>query len=171
MNIHFNHIMLKQRTVWFLITLFFLISLVSCSLWNPAPSNGQEIPLNGSSPTQTGGPALMTDTPTQVPFSLSEGKPQPAATATSVPAKSEPLTDDEVTQILNRLPTLAVNPADQTSFKLPQDPIPPPLKGETKNEPFPPESIATPPQPRPPVRWRCCVMRPKGKLQSRLLSA
>ena len=146
MNIKINSMFLLRRALWLAATLVFVLSITGCSLLNPAPVKGTEqpIPLNGPNPTETGGSTALKITPTQVPVSISEGKPQPEITPTSVLIKSEPLTDDEINQVLNRLPTLAVVAQEPSDFKLPQAPIPPPLTGGKKNEPFPPAAIATP---------------------------
>ena len=150
MNFDLNYRFLKNRAMWIGVTLVFMILVTGCSPANATPSNGsgQEIPVN-TSPTQTGGSTNMSTTPTQVPFSLSEGKPQPAATAAVVPVSSEPLTDSEIEQILGRLPTLAADAQSQVDFKLPLDPIPPPLTGNTQSQPFPPAEAATQPAAEP----------------------
>ena len=44
---------------------------------------------------------------------------------TALPAEKEDLTDQEIDQILARLPDLPGDAADQVDFKLAQDPIPP----------------------------------------------
>ena len=67
----------------------------------------------------------MTDNQAEVPVQLSEGKPQPQVTPTALLAEKEDLTDQEIDQILARLPDLPDDAADQVDFKLAQDPIPP----------------------------------------------
>jgi len=69
---------------------------------------------------------------------LSEGREE-TQEATPLPLTSgEPLTEEEIAQILARLPPLAVEPEDQVDFRLPEDSLPPPRTGETVEEPFPP---------------------------------
>jgi uncharacterized protein YfaS (alpha-2-macroglobulin family) len=76
---------------------------------------------------------------------LSEGAEilETAEPIRSIPG--EPLPADEVEGILDRLPDLLAEPADDQDFRLPDDPVPPPRTGETVEETFPPSStIATP---------------------------
>jgi uncharacterized protein YfaS (alpha-2-macroglobulin family) len=69
---------------------------------------------------------------------LSEGR-EGAQEAEPLPlARGEPLTGDEVAQILARLPALTAEPEDQVEFQLPEDSLPPPRTGETVEETFPP---------------------------------
>jgi uncharacterized protein YfaS (alpha-2-macroglobulin family) len=69
---------------------------------------------------------------------LSQGQAQPQATEPVPTATGEPLTDEEIEQILARLPTPSVEPQDQVDFRLPEDLLPPPRPGETIEDPFPP---------------------------------
>ena len=50
----------------------------------------------------------------------------------------EPLSDEEIEQVLARLPALEAEPVDQVAFRLPEESLPPPRTGETIAEPFPP---------------------------------
>lgn len=68
---------------------------------------------------------------------LSEGQAQPQAISRLQVSTGTPLTEEEVNQILSRLPPLPTEAADQTGFKLAQQPIPPPLTGETVTSTFP----------------------------------
>ena len=82
---------------------------------------------------------------------LSEGLPQPEQTELLSVATGEPLSDEEIDQILARLPELTADPADLLDFNLPEDSLPPPRSGETIEETFPPplsiepEMVATGP--------------------------
>jgi uncharacterized protein YfaS (alpha-2-macroglobulin family) len=69
---------------------------------------------------------------------LSEGQPDPPPVEPLPQATGEPLTTEEIEQILARLPELSSEPTDQLEFKLPEDLLPPPRTGETISEVFPP---------------------------------
>ena len=71
---------------------------------------------------------------------LSEGRPQPQDGETLSLVTGEPLTAEEISAILARLPEIQVEPGTQVDFKLPVDLIPPPLPGETIDMQFPPLS-------------------------------
>ena len=80
---------------------------------------------------------------------LSEGKMQPQKAEPLTLASGEPLTPEEVTQILARLPEMTPEPGDQTEFNLPATPQAPPKPGTTIQDSFPP---AEPPaQAQPPA--------------------
>jgi len=74
---------------------------------------------------------------------LSEGRAQLQEVALLPPTSGDPLSDEEIEQILSRLPDLVAGTEDQLEFQLPEDSPPPPRTGETIEEPFPP--------PEPPV--------------------
>jgi uncharacterized protein YfaS (alpha-2-macroglobulin family) len=78
---------------------------------------------------------------------LSAGQAQPQEADPVPVGTSEPLSEEEVEQILVRLPSLLVDSADQVDFKLPEDSLPPPRTGETIEEPFPPEEVLGIPDP------------------------
>jgi uncharacterized protein YfaS (alpha-2-macroglobulin family) len=69
---------------------------------------------------------------------LSEGREEAHAAESLPVASGQPLSDQEIAQILARLPPLTVEPEDQVEFQLPEDSLPPPRTGETIEEPFPP---------------------------------
>jgi hypothetical protein len=56
-------------------------------------------------------------------------------------ATGEPLSDEEIENILARLPVLTGEPEDSVDFKLPDESLPPPRTGETIDESFPPPEI------------------------------
>ncbi len=83
--------------------------------------------------------------PFKMDIRLSEGQAQPQAIATLPPLAGDPLAEEEIAAILNRLPPLGLEMAEASDFKLPADPLPPPRPGETIKESFPPlETAATP---------------------------
>ena len=79
-------------------------------------------------------------------------------------ATGEPLTQEEIEQILARLPALTPEPGDQTDFHLPGEPMPPPRPGETIQEAFPPPP--EPVQPAPVETGPLQVLRfsPEGEI-------
>ena len=99
---------------------------------------------------------------------LSEGKAQPQEVTPMPVTPGQPLSADEVGQILARVPELATEPGDQSDFHLAQQPIPPPAAGGDDQG-----SLPTRGRSRPAgaggkrARWRCCAFRPKGKSRSR----
>src|SRR3990170_4444419 len=101
-------------------------------------SKGQQIPIDVSASTQTGGPSEVEGDEQGMTIQLSEGQAQPQATEAVPQASGEPLSADEIEKFLARLPAMAVEYEDQVDFKLAQEPIPPPRPGETIKETFPP---------------------------------
>ena len=99
-----------------------------------------------------------------VSIRLSPGQAQPKASVPLQVATGEPLTQEEIEQILARLPALTPEPGDQSDFRLPGDPIPPPRPGETIHEPFPP--APEPVQPEPVETGPLQVLRfsPEGEI-------
>jgi uncharacterized protein YfaS (alpha-2-macroglobulin family) len=69
---------------------------------------------------------------------LSEGQATLQEVAFLPEISGEPLSDQEVAQILARLPALEAEPEEQVAFNLPEASLPPPRTGETIEEPFPP---------------------------------
>jgi hypothetical protein len=68
---------------------------------------------------------------------LSEGGQQDMAEGPATPA-AEPLSEDEVEQVLARVPALPEDPLAVREFALPSDPVPPPRRGVTVQAEFPP---------------------------------
>lgn len=113
----------------------------------PATTNRQDIPIGESitEPNPEGEVPSMSDAIQPVSFRLSAGQAQPQAASELPIVSGEPLSDEDIDQIVARLPGLASGETDQVEFKLAQDPIPPPRPGETISQPFPPlESAAQP---------------------------
>ncbi len=98
----------------------------------------QTIPL--ASGTSSGGTEVseLESDISRVSLRLSEGQAQPETVVRLPLAIGEPLPEDEIARILARLPEIEAEPEDQVDFRLAQDPIPPPLTGDTIDEPFPP---------------------------------
>lgn len=113
-------------------------------------SRAQTIPLDpttsNASPSgnvvisRSGEPFSMQNGIFPISIRLSEGQAQPVEMVPNAVATGEPLDEDQIEQILSRLPDLPEAPDEQRDFQLPGDPIPPPLTGDTIDEPFPPET-------------------------------
>lgn len=73
---------------------------------------------------------------------LSSGQPQPDGAQGAPVAEGTPLSEAEIQQVLNRLPTVTPDATDVQDFRLPEESLPPPRTGETVDEPFPPETGA-----------------------------
>jgi uncharacterized protein YfaS (alpha-2-macroglobulin family) len=69
---------------------------------------------------------------------LSEGQATLQEVAFLPETSGEPLSDQEIAQILARLPALEAEPEEQVTFNLPEVSLPPPRTGETIEAPFPP---------------------------------
>jgi hypothetical protein len=72
---------------------------------------------------------------------LSEGGAQPDIIEVLSVTAGEPLSVEETANILARLPALTSVPEDILEFNLPDEPLPPPVTGETIDEPFPPSVL------------------------------
>jgi uncharacterized protein YfaS (alpha-2-macroglobulin family) len=94
----------------------------------------------------SGEPSVMDGTENHLSISLSEGQDEPQPVEPLPLATGEPLPDDDVVRILARLPALTVEPGDEEDFRLPDELIPPPLTGETIEEPFPPPQVPIGPE-------------------------
>ncbi len=114
------------------------------------------IPVNANpNNTNSGGgaarqPGLQPAANTSLSIHLSEGQALPENQTglgqASQPAVSgQPLSAEEIKAILDRLQPLDSSGSDQVDFKLPADPIPPPLTGSTTQQPFPPQEAPTVP--------------------------
>ena len=124
----------------------------------------QQTPGKVSIPVDTGGITDMNTQATGIPIRLSEGQAQPQATEAVSVATGEPLSDEQINQILTRMPDLPPASEGQSEFKPAQQPIPPPRPGETIQQPFPPPGEAV--QPTPGVAGPLQVLRyaPEGEI-------
>jgi len=138
---------LQKSFLWITLILL-LLSAGGCQFWQnrqtPTPG-GQEIPLDTTTITDNGGGTTMQGEPTSVPVQLSEGQSQSQTVEPLPQATGMPLSDEEIDQVLARLPELTAEPQDQSEFKLANEPIPPPKTGETISEAFPPAQQAVQP--------------------------
>jgi uncharacterized protein YfaS (alpha-2-macroglobulin family) len=97
-------------------------------------------------------------------FRLSEGSDQPEPIEPLPIAMGEPLSPADLVAILARLPDLISGPEDELDFRLPDDVIPPPLTGETIDEPFPPPITGVGPEPVEPSPLEVLRYSPEGEI-------
>jgi len=124
-----------------------LVAVLACSLPDSVTGDGgtqQPIPMGqgdtsgdtgdaeGASPDSQGDD----DEPGFV-IKLSDGQDQPDDTEPLPVATGEPLPNEDIERVLSRLPALVAEDDDTVDFRLPDEVIPPPLTGETVDEPFP----------------------------------
>ncbi len=76
-----------------------------------------------------------------IQVALSEGRPGEQAVELEPLAAGEPLSADQIEQILARLPALPPAPDERVDFNLPQEVLPPPRPGNTITQTFPPLEI------------------------------
>ncbi len=94
-------------------------------------------------------------------FRLSEGVEGGGAYERAPVAAAQPLGEAETRRLLDRLPPVAAQPADQVDFALRESSLPAPRAGATVKEPFPPpHRPSPPPTPVPAGRCRCCGSSP-----------
>jgi len=82
---------------------------------------------------------------TKMSVLLSEGQSRPKQVERLPLSDSEPLTDEEIAQILARLPALETDTDDQAEFKIPAELLPPPRPGKTIQDAFPALETGIPP--------------------------
>ncbi len=78
-------------------------------------------------------------------ISLSEGQALPDVFTSNPLVTGEPLSDEQIAQILARLPELTSEPTDEEEFNLPDEVLPPPRPGTTVSQTFPPPPTAAEP--------------------------
>ena len=132
------------------ITSFIVLILVilACSLPDVVFDDGgtqQPIPLGAGDNSVISGDAAGASPDSQgdddepgFSFTLSDGQAQPDVAVSLPVAVGEPLSEDDIQRIIARLPELVEEEDDAVDFKLPDEVIPPPLTGDTIDEPFPP---------------------------------
>ena len=108
-------------------------------------SQGQSNPPLVDTTTDESEGVAMNDESPGLQVGLSSGQAEPDEAEAIPLATTEPLSEDEIEQIMVRLPSLIVDSADQVDFNLPEDSLPPPRTGDTIEEPFPPPEAASTP--------------------------
>ena len=131
-----------------------LAGIFAWNYWGRDASNGQTIPpSSGGTNINVGGESVLVESTgeegnveTNLGIRLSEGQAHPQAAELLPIATGEPLSEEEIQQILARLPGIENEPADQVEFRLPEEVLPPPRPGETVQETFPapPEDVTAP---------------------------
>lgn len=86
------------------------------------------------------------DNPFHLEIELSEGQSQARVTTVEPPATGVYLKQEEIDQILNRLPKLEPSGSEIVEFKLPEESLLPPTIGTTIQEPFPPLTVTPVPE-------------------------
>lgn len=85
-------------------------------------------------------------TPTQgLQITLSEGVETPDIVEQPPLAPAEPLSDEAIQALLDRVPQMDMPEGDQVEFRLPEEVLPPPRPGTTIDETFPPSGPAVAP--------------------------
>ena len=135
-----------------------VVAAAALFLWKPQSGQveGNTIPLvdtptTGGEVTEvvvvpSGDGGLDESSEAQFAIRLSQGQSQFQEVAFLPPASGEPITDEEIEQILARLPALTADPEDQVDLHLPEDSPPPPRTGETVEVPFPPPELPVVPE-------------------------
>ncbi|UCG23871.1 MAG: hypothetical protein JSW55_17320, partial [Chloroflexota bacterium] len=120
------------------------------------PATGDSAVVSGEAPGEAGAGRLN--------IRLSKGQAQPAEFEPLPLVDGEPLTAEQIEEILARLPALVAEAEDQVDFRLPEEVLPPPQTGETVEEAFPPspEQLIPPETPAGPLE----VLRfaPQGEI-------
>lgn len=97
-------------------------------------------------------------------INLSQGQAAPQTAEPASVAGGEPLSGEQIEQILARLSDLVVESEDQVDFRLPEDVVPPPRPGETVEESFPPPPPLIAPQEVEPGPLEVLRFAPEGEI-------
>lgn len=135
----------RKRNRWrHLLALFMVVGLIMppFSMYNMGASTML-------TPTKSAKAQFIVDEPTApstgLQITLSEGVEQPDVVEQPPLAPAEPLDDEAIQALLDRVPPLEMGESDQVDFRLPEDLLPPPRPGATIEETFPPiEDVAAP---------------------------
>jgi len=114
------------------ISALLIIGLAACS-----KEGGEPTPL--PTPEEEESESVPLDEIDEVPltFTLSEGSETPDEIISSAYVPGDPLPDEELASLLDRLPALVQSADDAVELNLPDEVIPPPRPGETVEQPFP----------------------------------
>lgn len=129
---------------------------------SPGGSNPTFVDTSTSNDQIEGG--TMSDESPGFQVNLSAGQAKPDQAEAIPLATSEPLSDDEIEQILVRLPSLIVDSSDQVEFNLPEEPVPPPRTGDTIDEPFPLPEVTIEPTEVAPGPLEVVRFAPEGEI-------
>ncbi|MFN2221644.1 MAG: Ig-like domain-containing protein, partial [Candidatus Promineifilaceae bacterium] len=120
------------------------------------PATGVSVSAGGAPATEQGQSRLS--------VRLSKGQAQPAMAEPLALVSGEPLTPEQIAQILARLPQLATDAEDQVDFRLPEESLPPPRTGETIEESFPPPAEGGPAPETPSGPLEVLRFAPEGEI-------
>ncbi len=95
---------------------------------------------------------------------LSEGQALPDEFLANPLVTGDPLTEDEIAQILARLPELTGEIEDEQPFNLPDELLPPPRPGTTVSQPFPPPPAEAAPPAVPDGPLQLLRYTPEGEI-------
>ncbi len=131
-------------TLILILLIFVGVFLIIQNLRRDTPTGQVNPPLVETPSTQVEGGYVSDGSESGFLISLSEGRADPQDVEPIPTAIGEPLSEDEIERILERLPFLVVEPSDLEDFKLPADSLPPPRTGETIEEIFPSLEVIEP---------------------------
>ena len=101
------------------------------------------------------------------PFALSEGQPDWDGSQARAPlAETTPLTQEQVQELLTRLPPVQEEEGDVEQVRLPDQSLPPPRPGEEVELPFPPPEAEPPPDIQTDAPLAALRYSPEGRCPS-----
>ena len=118
------------------------IILLSMVLSACEPLGPAQTPTPVSTPVEIGEESVNEEDSKPLTFTLSEGTEDAQPLIPSSYQRGDPLSEDDLSALLGRLPAIIADPADTAEFNLPDEVIPPPQPGETLEESFPPDESA-----------------------------
>ena len=138
----------RKRNIIIVAVSLIVIIAVGAGVWayqsfnGSSSSNGYTIPTlpgtTGQTVATSGDPGRSGTSPAKLTISLGPGQAQPDNPVANPVVDGVPLDDATLNQILDRLPELTGEEGDVQEYNLPDDLLPPPLTGDTIEEPFPP---------------------------------
>lgn len=97
------------------------------------------------------------------PFALGEGQSDWDPGQARPPlAETTPLSQEQIQDLLGRLPPLQEEPGDVAQVRLPDQNLPPPRPGQEVELPFPPPKPSCPLLTRQATPWQCSAFHPKA---------
>lgn len=136
----------NKRNILILVVSLIAVIAIGVGLWVYRSLGGEpDTPITTNptpiTTTQTSESGITTRpgvTQAKLTFSLAPGQAQPDDPVANPLVDGAPLTEAEIAQILARLPELTGEAGDVQAYNLPDALLPPPLTGDTIDEPFPP---------------------------------
>lgn len=150
----------RKRNIIIVAVSLIIITMIGAGVWayqnfNSSSSDGYTTPtLPGGTTTASGNTTTTGTEPgrpgtgqAKLTISLGPGQAQPDTPDANPVVDGVPLDEAALQQILDRLPELTGEASDVQEYNLPDDLLPPPLTGDTIDEPFPPSPTQyTPPE-------------------------